>query len=278
MFPKNRLKLIIDHYIFKAGIAQLHDIMLSKYLLDLKTYSPNPLNKRGYAVFSQFDEDGIIAEILQRLEITEGQFLELGVGDGTENNTLNLLVKNWRGLWIGGQSLINPEFFQSGKLRFVKSWITAENVVKLIRENLAGYINELDLISIDLDGNDLAVWKQVLSNWKTKVIVAEYNGRFDSQTNWSMPYSPNHTWKRDVFFGTSFRSMVTFFESVGYTVVATSLNGTNLFLVSNEYASRFNDVPSSLDEIFNPARNFLFKSRYNVGIRLFNSIAGKARD
>ena len=93
-----------------------------------------------------------------------------------------------------------------------------------------------------------------------------------------MPYNPDHTWKRDVFFGASFGSMVTFFASAGYKVVATSLNGTNLFLVSNEYASRFEDVPTSVNAIFNPAMNFLFKTKYKVGIRLFNSIVGKSLD
>lgn len=200
----------------------------------------------------------------------------MGVGDGTENNTLNLLANGWSGLWIGGQSLINPNFSQSDKLKFVKAWITAENVGDLIQSNTVVPIEHFDLISIDLDGNDYEIWKQVLTKWRSKVIVAEYNGRFDSQTKWSMPYNPSHIWNRDCYFGASFRSMVTLFEFFGYSVVATSLNGTNLFLVSNDYISKFADVPSSLDEIYNPARNLLFKNRYRVGIRLFNSIAGNS--
>lgn len=272
----NHLKSVIDHYIFKVGLIQGNDILLAQYLGDLKSESSNPLNRKGSAVFSQFDEDGIIAEIIERIGVTKGQFLEMGVGDGTENNTLNLLANGWSGLWIGGQSLINPNFSQSDKLKFVKAWITAENVGELIQSNTVVPIEHFDLISIDLDGNDHEIWKQVLTKWRSKVIVAEYNGRFDSQTKWSMPYNPSHIWNRDCYFGASFRSMVTLFEFFGYSVVATSLNGTNLFLVSNDYISKFADVPSSLDEIYNPARNLLFKNRYRVGIRLFNSIAGNS--
>ena len=38
-------------------------------------------------IFSQNGEDGIIQEICKRLEITTGFFVELGTGDGSENNT-----------------------------------------------------------------------------------------------------------------------------------------------------------------------------------------------
>jgi hypothetical protein len=93
-----------------------------------------------------------------------------------------------------------------------------------------------------------------------------------------MPYNPDHTWERDVFFRASLRSMVNLFASAGYKVVATSLNGTNLFLVYIEYTSRYEDEPSSVKEIFNLAMNFLFKTRYKVGIRLSNSIVGKYLD
>lgn len=276
IFRLKHLKQVIDHYIFKIGLTQLNDILLEQHLTNLKSVSTNPLNQKGYAVFSQFDEDGILAEILERLGISEGQFLEMGVGDGTENNTLNLIANGWSGLWIGGQSLINSNFSQSDKLKFIKAWITAENVAELIQSNMVGRIEHFDLISIDLDGNDHEIWKQVLSKWKAKVIVAEYNGRFDSQTKWSMPYNPSNIWQRDCYFGASFRSLVILFEFFGYSVVATSLNGTNLFLVSNDYVSKFADVPRSLDEIYNPARNFLFKNRYRVGISLFNSITGNS--
>ena len=51
----------------------------------------------GYSVYSQGDEDGILDEILRRLGITYGTFLEIGVGDGLQNNTAYLLAKGWNG-------------------------------------------------------------------------------------------------------------------------------------------------------------------------------------
>jgi len=53
----------------------------------------NPLLACGRRHFSQNDEDGILLEILRLIEITPpAAFLEFGVGDGIENNTIILLA------------------------------------------------------------------------------------------------------------------------------------------------------------------------------------------
>ena len=80
------------------------------FLLDLKWSTTareltNPLNRFGAKFFSQSDEDGITLEIIRRIGLKTGTFLELGVGDGLENNTLVLLSVGWRGAWFGGETL-----------------------------------------------------------------------------------------------------------------------------------------------------------------------------
>ena len=50
------------------------------------------LSKYGKQVFSQSDEDGITLEIVQRLFDRKGVVVEIGVGDGIENNSLVLLA------------------------------------------------------------------------------------------------------------------------------------------------------------------------------------------
>ena len=58
----------------------------------------------GFKIYSQNDEDGIIREIFGRIGTTNKIFLELGIGDGLENNTLALLFEDWKWLWIEGLS------------------------------------------------------------------------------------------------------------------------------------------------------------------------------
>ena len=53
-------------------------------------------------VFSQNGEDGIISEIFDRIGIDSSILVEMGVGDGLENNTSFLLLQGWSGFWLEG--------------------------------------------------------------------------------------------------------------------------------------------------------------------------------
>jgi len=63
---------------------------------------PKRLEPFGYKVYSQSDEDGILHEIFRRLGIERGGFVEIGVENGLECNSLYLIHKGWRGLWLEG--------------------------------------------------------------------------------------------------------------------------------------------------------------------------------
>ena len=148
-FKKN-LKKILIKIINYLGLYRSEEILLRKVFLELGEKHSNPLITGKLFGFSQSDEDGITLEILKRLDIQKGSFLEFGVGDGTENNTLILLALGWNGMWFGGEDLIfNPT--GSKKLNFKKVWITKENIYKLYESSSL----KPDLISIDLDGNDI---------------------------------------------------------------------------------------------------------------------------
>ena len=102
-----KLKYIINHLL--VGGTRYFDIRgfwiraeMEKMQL-LSKYS-NPLNliPFGKKMYSQNDEDGIIIEIFNRIGLTNKIFVELGCGNGIENNTYALLFQNWKGLWIDG--------------------------------------------------------------------------------------------------------------------------------------------------------------------------------
>jgi len=54
---------------------------------------PKRLLGYGAKVYSQCDEDGIIREVFRRIGTNSKRFVEIGCGDGTENNTLALLLE-----------------------------------------------------------------------------------------------------------------------------------------------------------------------------------------
>ncbi len=76
--------------------------MLTELQKSPRYQDPRRLIPHGYKVYSQNEEDGIIREIFNRIDTTNKTFVELGVGNGLENNTLTLLFENWKGLWIEG--------------------------------------------------------------------------------------------------------------------------------------------------------------------------------
>ena len=92
----------------RAGeIAQLHSFR--RTLLDSPRHADERrLVKSGYRVYSQADEDGILHEIFRRIGEGKRTFLELGVGNGLENNTLFLLVQGWSGIWIAAAKAPSP--------------------------------------------------------------------------------------------------------------------------------------------------------------------------
>ena len=58
----------------------------------------------GSKVYSQNEEDGMIAEIFKRIGTTDQKFIEIGVSTGLECNTLKLLLEGWTGCWVEGSA------------------------------------------------------------------------------------------------------------------------------------------------------------------------------
>ena len=273
-------------------LPTIYEIFLEKHYESRRDRSRNPFLKsfKRYSIFSQSDEDSIVDQIIKRLDIDKGNFIELGVGNGSQNNTLNLLAQGWKGIWIGNENLI----FQPGKnLKFIKSWITKENINQLISSNLFFFdlennlqsnfkSNSVNLLSIDLDGNDYYIWDTILSSaLSPKVIVAEYNGSLGPRAIWKMPYDEFNNWKMrtDNYFGASFMALIKLFKKYNYfPICCNSDTGTNLFLVSNEFKHKFEEIQGlHLDDIFESPHYALsiFSKTHKLSSSILENISSK---
>ena len=97
---------IVDTLLLRnSQIARINEFEVTKQWGLWPDRSMNPLTRTPARYWSQADEDSITLEILDRLEIKKGNFIEVGCGDGLQNNTLVLLSKGWRGGWIDGVDL-----------------------------------------------------------------------------------------------------------------------------------------------------------------------------
>ena len=171
----------------------LADDYIQKNLFGNPAYSEK-LNLFEYQVFSQNGEDGIIREIFKRIGVTNKYFIEFGVENGMENNTHFLLNDGWSGLWIEGdknnfESInINFNFLTSkDKLKIRNEFVTRDNIEKIFSSS--GVPKEIDLLSIDIDGNDYWIWSAI-ENYSPRVVVTEYNSHMGPDLKWVMKYNP----------------------------------------------------------------------------------------
>ena len=239
------------------------------YMYKIKEKLPESrLEHHEFKVYSQNGEDGIIAEIFNRIGITNKSFVEFGVGNGTENNTVFLLCQGWNGLWIEGDKKycvhIKKTFnhyIQNKKLVIKNAFITKDNINDLIKEH---YTDEIDLLSIDIDSCDYYVW-EAIECIKPRVVVAEYNGKFPAYINWRIPYEEGKVWDSTDYFGMTLLAAFELGKRKGYVLVGSETNGINCFFVRedifNKTKEKFN-YPISVKDLWNPARHLMVGRSY----------------
>jgi hypothetical protein len=259
----------------ERSLSDVRDLLIDYQTRALQGIHDNPLNSYGRKGFSQTDEDGITIEIVMRLGLVEGIYAEFGVGDGVENNTLILASMGWKGFWVGGDDLaFIPK--PSKRFCFLKSWVTLDNIVELAKDGLARlHENNIDLLCVDLDGNDIYLVEKLLANGlKPKVFVVEYNAQFPPPSRFKIEYDPTHVWNGDNYFGAALQNFVDLFQSYGFTLICcNSHTGANAFFIKDEYLDLFDDVPKEVSKLFVPPRYFLY-NRYGhkQSVRVIESI------
>lgn len=241
-------------------LLAIKDLLLDFGTAQIRHQHLNPLNRFGTKCFSQTDEDGITIEILRRIGLTQGTFAEFGVGNGSENNTLILASLGWKGFWVGGEDLF-LSLNDSSKFAFIKSWITVDNILQHFKSGMTALSStDVDLISLDLDGNDIYFVEHLLTNGiAPKIFIVEYNALFPPPAKFQIAYDPNHKWNRDSYFGAALQNFVEVFESHGYKLVCcNSHSGANAFFVQKKYEHLFLDVPEDITKIYVPPRYKLY--------------------
>jgi len=215
----------------------------------------------GQKVYAQTDEDGILREIFRRIGLTTRTFVEFGVGNGLENNTLALLFEGWTGLWIEGSAAhvhaLEAGFattLASGRLKARQAMITRENIDALIAADMPH--GPIDLLSVDIDGNDYHVFEAIRCI-DPRVVVIEYNAKFAPPIEYCMVYDPAHRWQRDDCFGASLSFLEKAFARRGYALVGCNVAGANAFFVRAGLVGDLFDRPFTAEHHYEPARYHL---------------------
>lgn len=227
--------------------------------------NPKCIEKYGYKVYSQNDEDGIIAEIFRRIGVVNKKFIEFGVQDGIESNGHYLLLKGWQGLWLEYDDILYQKILtkfqhviETQQLTVGREFITRDNIDSIFQKyNMTG---EIDLLSVDVDGNDYHIWNSI-NAVDARVVVIEYNAKMPPDCEWVMPYYEEHIWDGGDNHGASLLSLAKLGKQLGYALVGTNMSGVNAFFVREDcLAGKFAEL--SVEELYNPAR---YNKKFNIG-------------
>lgn len=191
----------------------------------------NAFEKR---VYSQGGEDGIIAELFARIP-HRGYCVEISVGDGLECNTAYLTRHcGWKGLMVEA----NPTKFArlrshyaSLPVRCVETFVNRDNVAKILEDS--GAPTDLDLLGIDIDGNDYYIW-EALSGYAASVVVVEYISSYGPTESKTIAYNADHVWRNDNYLGASLTALTKLGKRLGYALVGTNRRGLNAFFVRGD--------------------------------------------
>ncbi len=198
-----------------------------------------------FQVYSQFGEDGIIEWLVANLELQNKTFVEFGVENYLEANTRFLLLnRNWTGLVLDGnpenmEHLRSSATYWRNDVQAQAAFITVENIKELIQRN--GFFGPLGILSIDLDGNDYWILKE-LDGLRPDILILECNPVFGDRHAVTVPYDPTFERFRShhsgLLFGASIAALRELAESRGYEFFGTCSNGLNAFFVRSDLAPR----------------------------------------
>ena len=245
--------------------ASIRRFLLEDYLRHLlqepKYKDVRHLAHFEHQVFSQHGEDGILAEIFRRIGPGQCRFVEIGVGDGLENNTAFLLSQGWSGIWIDAdEKLVRTarsklvDFVDRGRIRMLSQFVNKETIAKTIIDS--SRVEQLDCLSIDIDQNTYWIWDG-LRGLAPRVVVVEYNATWPADVAWKVPYDSSRTWDGSFAYGASLKAFELLGLELGYALVHCDLSGTNAFFVRSDLLGDKFVGPFDAASRYEPPRYFL---------------------
>lgn len=226
----------------------------SRILREIRQRTPDSPALHGAKAYSQCDEDGIIAAIFDRIGPRSRTFLEIGCGNGLENNTHALLLCGWSGMWVDANTrniqYIRDHLPESTRLTVHQVYVDRHNAADLATS--AAQMDEgnsLDFLSVDIDGDDLGVLLAILQSEQPRVICVEYNAKFPPPME--VAVGGASTWSGDDYHGASLTSIAYALGACGYMPVCCNTSGANVFFVCEADSAHFSKYP--LSAIFRPS-------------------------
>ena len=227
-------------------------LLRGTYMTQAGDSGKRALSMGRFSLMSQNEEDGIVWQLLGAGVEKTRRFVEIGCGDNGGNSGFLASELGFSGLMIDGA----PRRIERARVRFERpgvrcreAFVTREGINELLTQG--GSTGEIDLLSIDIDGNDYWIW-EAIEVCDPRLVVVEYNSLFGPDRAVAVPYAADFDrWAaRDTrkgsmaYYGASLRAFDVLARRKGYRLVAVEPRGVNAFFLRDDVAPAVPEVDS----------------------------------
>ncbi len=183
--------------------------------------------------YSQHGESIILSEIFKIIEPKNKFCVEFGGGDGYQMSNTRYFIDTlgWKGLLMDIAPR-NENVFQEV--------ITPSNINDVLKKHNCP--ENIDLISIDIDGNDHHVLRNL--NYDCSVVIIEYNSHYSKNEEVYMEETEIGWNGNEKSYSASYKHMRKVGEEKGYFLYK-EVAHCNLIFIKNEYKSLFKEFDDS---------------------------------
>ena len=217
------------------------------------------LNEYAEKKYSQFGEDGILNEIINRIDNNklDKWCVEFGAKDGIlDSNTYNLIKNHSYNAVLIESDL---KYFKKLEKNFI-----SKKIIKINKFVSFDGINSLDnilkdtdlpknfdFLSIDVDGCDYHIFEN-LNLFKPKIVIIEFNHLIPNEVDFIQKKDFN------IKQGSSAKSIINLAKNKNYHLVASTT--TNLIFIHENYKHQVEKEDISLEDLRNDSdiKNIIF--------------------
>ena len=218
---------------------------------------------------SQNNEDEFILGIYNKKKIESGFFFEFGAWDGIHLSNCRLLFENgWSGCFVEIDERrfidLQNNYKDCNEIILLNEKINPEtkNINELITKN---GIKKKNVLSIDVDGRDLSMWKS-LEILKPEIVIIEYNE--------TIPFDTIYEDNTDRNIGNSFLAIDNYAKSKNYELIKVTKDNLiySLEEFNNNICKRLSskdvyDICQPLRVGFNNSGEYLFFYNHKLNFK-----------
>ena len=248
-------------------------------MINLNDFRENIYQNEGLRECPHYGEDGVILKIFEIIKPNKKPLIiEFGETRSLGTTTRSFRIKyKSRSIYFTGDLTLKSTIlnildifkitFKRLNIKYLKFlfnlpfkfFVTPKNIIDLLKNKK---VNDLDILTVDIDSYDYYIAKEILSNnYLPKLLILEYNYSLGYDKSISFPYPGIDNKINKRAYGASFNAMHNLATSYNYKLVHIS-GFCNLFFIRNDFQDLFSTPDLSKDLIKNNKDIILFLNNY----------------